>query len=306
MTPYEAWWDNKPDLSLLKVFGARVCVKVTGKRRAKLDRHDFSGVFIGYTATDENIRYIDVDSGVVKTSHHAVFDEAWYLQHERPAMAQLLFDMGMECDDVETTQPQVVHKIPVAPVPPTCIEKPIDIPSAAKNTPIPLRLSACPIQNQQNARAANTVGPYENTALAPRSNRLNIIDDMHLDRGETFAQVYLSPSVYCEAFEEELDLRKWNSTDHHTAGLSLIQQDGRVILGGIVKSTPAARIPRWRTRCCGAWVMEVNGMPVHSTQDVERILNNSKLRGDNMCTITLSHPELKDGLTSAWNTTSKH
>jgi hypothetical protein len=35
MTPYEAWWDEKPDLSLLKVFGSRVCVKVTGKRRAK-------------------------------------------------------------------------------------------------------------------------------------------------------------------------------------------------------------------------------------------------------------------------------
>jgi hypothetical protein len=43
MTPYEAWWDNKPDLSTLKVFGARVCVKVMGKRRAKLDRHDFGG-----------------------------------------------------------------------------------------------------------------------------------------------------------------------------------------------------------------------------------------------------------------------
>jgi hypothetical protein len=36
-TPYEAWWDDLPDLSLLKVFGSRVCVKVTGKRRAKLD-----------------------------------------------------------------------------------------------------------------------------------------------------------------------------------------------------------------------------------------------------------------------------
>ena len=35
-TPYEAWWDKLPDLSLLKVFGSRVCVKVTGKRRAKL------------------------------------------------------------------------------------------------------------------------------------------------------------------------------------------------------------------------------------------------------------------------------
>jgi hypothetical protein len=114
-------------------------------------------------ATDENIRYIDVDSGMVKTSHHAVFDEAWYLQHEQPPMAQLLFDMEMECEDVETTQTPVVHKIPMVPVPPTCMEKPINIPSAAKNTPIPLHLSASPIQNQKNARAANTVGPYENT-----------------------------------------------------------------------------------------------------------------------------------------------
>jgi hypothetical protein len=61
MTPYEAWWDEQPDLSLLKVFGSRVCVKVTGKRRAKLDRHDFNGIFIGYTATDDNIKYIDID-----------------------------------------------------------------------------------------------------------------------------------------------------------------------------------------------------------------------------------------------------
>jgi hypothetical protein len=55
-TPFEAWWDRKPDLSSLRTFGSRVCVKVTGKRNAKLDRHDFSGIFIGYTATDDNIR----------------------------------------------------------------------------------------------------------------------------------------------------------------------------------------------------------------------------------------------------------
>jgi len=95
-TPYEAWWDEKPDLSKLKVFGSRVCVKVTGKRNAKLDRHDFNGIFIGYTATDDNIKYIDTTSGVTKSSHLAVFDEAWYLQTKRPPMAQLLYDLGME------------------------------------------------------------------------------------------------------------------------------------------------------------------------------------------------------------------
>jgi hypothetical protein len=100
ITPFEAWWDEMPDLSALKVFGSRVSVKVTEKRRSKLDRHDFTGIFIGYTATDDNIRYIDVDSGLVKTSHHAVFNEAWYLQPYRPPMAQLLFNMGMENEEV--------------------------------------------------------------------------------------------------------------------------------------------------------------------------------------------------------------
>ena len=87
------------------MFGSRVCVKVTGKRRAKLNWHDFKGIFLGYTATDDNIRYIDVHSSVVKTSHHAVFDEAWYLQLTRPPAAQLLYDMDMEADYDDTWIP---------------------------------------------------------------------------------------------------------------------------------------------------------------------------------------------------------
>jgi hypothetical protein len=118
MTPYEAWWDEQPDLSLLKVFGSRVCVKVTGQRRAKLDRHDFNGIFIGYTATDDNIKYIDIDTGVTKSSHHAVFDEAWYLQPSRPPMAQLLYDMGMEVDTEEITPATIPIITPVAKYPP--------------------------------------------------------------------------------------------------------------------------------------------------------------------------------------------
>jgi hypothetical protein len=41
-----------------------------------LDRHDFTGIFIGYSASDNNIIYIDLDPGLVKTSHHAQLDEA--------------------------------------------------------------------------------------------------------------------------------------------------------------------------------------------------------------------------------------
>ena len=53
---------------------------------------------MGYTATDQNIAYLDLDSGVIKRSHHAQFDEAWYLQDICPPVAQLLFDFGVTDD----------------------------------------------------------------------------------------------------------------------------------------------------------------------------------------------------------------
>ena len=70
-----------------------MCVKRTGHRRAKLDKHDFRGIFLGYAATDQNIRYLDLDSGITKVSHHVVFNEAWYsCSDSRPPTAQFLLD----------------------------------------------------------------------------------------------------------------------------------------------------------------------------------------------------------------------
>ena len=48
---------------------------------------------------------------------------------------------------------------------------------------------------------------------------------MCLVKDETFAQIYLSPSPYCEAFEETLNIWKWSLRDHQTAGL-VFQQKG--------------------------------------------------------------------------------
>jgi hypothetical protein len=78
------------------MFGSRACMKRMGTQRCKLDRHDFTGIFLGYTATDQNILYLDLDSGIVKSCHHAIFDEARYLQPTRPPTAQLLYDLGLE------------------------------------------------------------------------------------------------------------------------------------------------------------------------------------------------------------------
>jgi hypothetical protein len=73
-TPCKAYFGAKSDLLCLKLFGSRVCVKHSGFCRSKLDCHDFKRILLGYTATDQTIVYLDLDSEVVKSSHHAMLD----------------------------------------------------------------------------------------------------------------------------------------------------------------------------------------------------------------------------------------
>ncbi len=55
-TPFEGQFGVKLDLTYLKLFGAWVCVKRTRKLCGKLDCHDFTGIFLGYSSTDQNIK----------------------------------------------------------------------------------------------------------------------------------------------------------------------------------------------------------------------------------------------------------
>ncbi len=65
-TPFKAFYRMKPDISHLKLFGSRVCVKRSGIRCSKLDKHNFKGIFLRYTAMDQNILYMDLDLSLVK------------------------------------------------------------------------------------------------------------------------------------------------------------------------------------------------------------------------------------------------
>jgi hypothetical protein len=73
-------------------------------------------------ATDQNIIYLNLDSGVVKSCHHAVFDKAWYLQPTQPPAAQLLYDLGLEAE----TEPMTTSG-PVQPIAPGTVT-PIIVP----------------------------------------------------------------------------------------------------------------------------------------------------------------------------------
>jgi hypothetical protein len=160
-TPFEGFYGKKPEIEYLKTFGSRVCVKCTGHRQSKLNRYDFAGIFLGYTASDHDIWYLDLELGIVKESHHAVFDEAWYTQPHRPPAAQLLYDHGLEAEDGPFSEigpePCMTHA-PYPPVPSSLGDKnKWAIPSRYLHTPLPLRCTEQP--TIWAAAAARTVLP---------------------------------------------------------------------------------------------------------------------------------------------------
>ena len=168
-----------------------------------MDRHDFTGIFCGYTATDQNIVYLDLDSGIVKQSHHATFDEAWYLQPARPPAAQLLYDLGLKADEMDislsdntttvTLLPACPSTPPPAPWPPlydhhTKLSK-WDVPPRPRMLPLPLHETALPRPfAAAAARARASIGP-ENT----------IASEFNITK-EDMAIVYMSQDPFFDSF----------------------------------------------------------------------------------------------------------
>jgi hypothetical protein len=110
---------------------------------------------------------------------------------------------------------------------------------------------------------------------------------------DNMAMVYLSPSPYFDSFEEIIDIRHYNLNKHRTAGLCLTPSDGRLFLGGISPSTPAAKILHWRSCIKGAWLIKIGPDVVTfitEAQDAFQCLSTSDA---SLVTLLFSHPEVR-------------
>ena len=104
--------------------------------------------------------------------------------------------------------------------------------------------------------------------------------------------IYVSPDPFGSAFEEELDLHKFDFNTHRTAGLCFIEKDNRIYLASMAPSTSGARIARWCTRICGAWLININGTPASSISDAQAIFQQLSATRAPACTLLFSHPEI--------------
>jgi hypothetical protein len=161
--------------------------------------------------------------------------------HLAPSSSMIL----LEVDDTFLSEigaaPDCLH----APYPPPlpkvafCLPK-FDVPHECRHLQLPLRVTAAPTTTRPVTAAAACI-------LVPHTPS-KIIYTYGITSTD-MATIYMSPDPYFDAFIEPINLWKVDLSRHWTAGLKLFELNGRLIVGGMETSIPAARIPHWRTRC---------------------------------------------------------
>jgi transposase InsO family protein len=167
-TPYELWYNKKPDLSHLRVWGCRAYVHIQRDKRTKLEPHMQKCIFIGYPADYRGWRFWDPDQRRVIVSERADFDERYFplsrltdsvptVPEPSPSVprdadtptVQLLPDLGGDdTPDVPLSIPapaadleRLQHPADLQPVPATPSPRNVAVKLEPSESPDPLRLA---------------------------------------------------------------------------------------------------------------------------------------------------------------------
>ena len=96
MTPYQALHHRPPNLSHLRVFGARCYYEKHKKNQKNMDITTGHGVFLGFTASEKNVYIINAETQKVLIASHKSFNEAHMSApaHKQPPMSQAMLQAG--------------------------------------------------------------------------------------------------------------------------------------------------------------------------------------------------------------------
>lgn len=75
ITPYEKWTKKKPDLSHIRIFGCDAYAHISDNLRKKWDEKSKNLIFVGYNKESSNYRLLNLQTGSITVSRHAMFNE---------------------------------------------------------------------------------------------------------------------------------------------------------------------------------------------------------------------------------------
>ena len=215
----------RPSAKYLKVFGCPVVIKNPGRRPTKLDMNTSAGRFLGYTATDRNVCYLNSVTRHLKIATHCAFDE-----------------VGM-------TLPPADHTPAIL-----ALQK-----AGWTTQAIPRQATQDDNKGEQQGVTPlphPTANPMEHLSLDPKIHQVNHPPTARTTEGTTQTALEDNPpeplpelpfDIYFSAdpFDKLLPVDIQVKGDHPTLGLKVepCQYRHRLRLIDMVVSTPASRVP---------------------------------------------------------------
>jgi hypothetical protein len=236
-TPYHVYTGTCPSAKYLKVFGCPIIAKNPGKHPHKLDTHTSTGHFLGYTATDRNVYYINSVSKRIKITTHCVFDEAGMTLpplHRSPANIDLI-DTGYS--NLEPGYDELQDPLPVD----TDEERRV-LDSQEVSASIRTLHMASPDGSTMTPTVTPLTVPITPTHDHPPSPS---VPDLPFD-------LCLSSDPFNYTIQIDIPIKG----DHATLGMKLIPcpYHHRLQLIDMLPGTPGARRPKWRSTLCHAYL----------------------------------------------------
>ncbi|GKC26312.1 integrase [Tanacetum coccineum] len=105
VTPYEAWYESKPSVSHLRIFGC-TCYAIISSGRGKLDPKTKKYIFVGYSTCSKAYRLYDVDKKSIIISRDVQFNEqeAWNTNSTSSTVTIEAQDEGIHEEQPTNTQ----------------------------------------------------------------------------------------------------------------------------------------------------------------------------------------------------------
>ena len=281
-------------LQHLKGFGVQVCVKKPAKRRAKPDHRDFTRIFFGCTATAKGIVYIDIHLGWVKISHHAIFDEAWYLHQYRPPADSRVSVWYGNVWILQSTSRWCQQHGPISGLPTNTTIYAVQSHGYWPITSPNLVLASARDRDCNTGGATTDWKPLYNDVNWWYKHISYNNDQIWCGTRWHHTGVCLVTGIF-SGIQTGADVAP---VKHPTTGMVLNETNGRLIVTEMEKSMPAAKIPWWGTQLCGTWLRGIDGHTVSTIFAVEVCMREAHHSGREKCTLVFSHPDVSHGLTN--------
>ena len=167
-TPYECWFNAKPNVSHFRVFGSQCYVHVPDDQRQKLDAKSYKGIFVGYPEGTKGYKVYNISTGKFTKTRQVIFDENKFHNFETspPKLAEIV-NIVLPFDDDIQEELSIEDEVVVPPVPEqTILNDQPPVPELAPQPPAP-QLPLPPVQAQPEPAIAST---YEETFMNQVNN----------------------------------------------------------------------------------------------------------------------------------------